>query len=320
MLEKVMMKGISGGKQGNIVSGNAYGIDCSNSQMLALTSCSANGFVLGPADCTTCTSNAYFLNLDAASLNATVSPDNLADGDPVIYLYGAKNRTLSYLDLTHGSLPGTNFGKIAVLNSQGVTIERVQVAKVSTNGVLGSAIHLSSCQNCTIRNALVRDVTGAPGAAVYLKGTPGYVVENLTAYNIGASGGTTGRGVLVEAAATATVRNSLFSSINGYGAFFEGTAPAKVLVTYSDFFNTTAGDGSGVTLTTNFHFDPKFANPGTGDFHLLPASAGIDSGDPASACGSEPAPNGCRVNLGRYGNTSEAETRLGASHCTVCPP
>ena len=42
------------------------------------------------------------------------------------------------------------------------------------------------------------------------------------------------------------------------------------------------------------------------DFHLQPASPGIDSGDPRSFYLSEPAPHGNRVNVGAYGNTTEA--------------
>ncbi len=68
--------------------------------------------------------------------------------------------------------------------------------------------------------------------------------------------------------------------------------------------------------------DPLFANVLSGEFHLrsaagrwvpgtgswtndLETSPLVDAGDPWLAC-SEPAPNGARVNLGRYGNTLQA--------------
>jgi hypothetical protein len=70
--------------------------------------------------------------------------------------------------------------------------------------------------------------------------------------------------------------------------------------------------------------EPRFANPAVGDFHLL-SSAGrydpaitnfvldppsdnsplIDAGNPNLVC-TEPTPNGNRVNIGRFGNTSQA--------------
>lgn len=71
--------------------------------------------------------------------------------------------------------------------------------------------------------------------------------------------------------------------------------------------------------------EPQFADVATGDFHLkTQAPAGrwdaaaqgwthdgvssplIDAGDPSAGFASEPTPNGGRVNLGRYGNTTEA--------------
>jgi hypothetical protein len=39
-------------------------------------------------------------------------------------------------------------------------------------------------------------------------------------------------------------------------------------------------------------------------------SPAIDAGDPASACDAEPLPNGRKVNLGAYGNTSVASLSL----------
>ena len=71
--------------------------------------------------------------------------------------------------------------------------------------------------------------------------------------------------------------------------------------------------------------EPQFANVGAGDFHLktqalegrwdpvvqawtndVTSSPLIDAGDPGAGFANEPAPNGGRVNLGRYGNTVEA--------------
>lgn len=71
--------------------------------------------------------------------------------------------------------------------------------------------------------------------------------------------------------------------------------------------------------------EPQFANVAAGDFHLktqalagrwdpvvqawtndVTSSPLIDAGDPGAGFANEPAPNGGRVNLGRYGNTVEA--------------
>lgn len=81
--------------------------------------------------------------------------------------------------------------------------------------------------------------------------------------------------------------------------------------------------------------DPLFADATSGDYHLK-STAGrwngsawvtdavtspcIDAGDPASAYVSEPAPNGGRINLGRYGNTAEASKSAGGGTTDTTPP
>jgi len=89
------------------------------------------------------------------------------------------------------------------------------------------------------------------------------------------------------------------------------------VVTYCDVQGGRVGQG-------NLDADPEFARRGPdGDYHLRsqagrwdPAagiwvldqvtSPCIDAGDPSSDFSQEPLPNGGRVNLGAYGNTSEA--------------
>jgi hypothetical protein len=76
--------------------------------------------------------------------------------------------------------------------------------------------------------------------------------------------------------------------------------------------------------------DPLFVNPAAGDLHLKsPAgrwtssewvidavsSPCIDAGRPADACCNEPTPNGRRIDMGAYGNTSQASK----SCCSGCP-
>jgi hypothetical protein len=56
----------------------------------------------------------------------------------------------------------------------------------------------------------------------------------------------------------------------------------------------------------NISADPLFADTNANDYHLLPESLLIDAGDPSSDWSNEPRPNGGRINMGAYGNTSEA--------------
>ncbi len=121
-----------------------------------------------------------------------------------------------------------------------------------------------------------------------------------------------------------TIGNSILCG-NGISAGNVQIKSSNVTLSYSDAQGGFAGPG-------NMDADPLFVTPGTwtdpntyipGDWHLQ-SKAGhwhpttctwvlddvtspcIDAGDPNAAFGLEPAPNGSRVNLGAYGNTSEA--------------
>jgi hypothetical protein len=56
----------------------------------------------------------------------------------------------------------------------------------------------------------------------------------------------------------------------------------------------------------NIGDDPGFVDLPDGNYHLEWHSPCIDAGDPGSDCSKEPWPNGFRINMGAYGNTSEA--------------
>jgi len=134
-------------------------------------------------------------------------------------------------------------------------------------------------------------------------------------------------------AADVTVRNSVIlgaAKVHNQAAWSYGPAtldvaytcwsgPTPICITKSG--HTTCPDvvlGEG-----NIEVDPLLADPLNGDYHLKsrfgrrnPAtqtwvtddvtSPCIDAGDPASDYSSEPQPNGSRINMGAYGNTTEA--------------
>ena len=82
---------------------------------------------------------------------------------------------------------------------------------------------------------------------------------------------------------------------------------------------------TGITGIGNIYDDPLFVDPAGGDFHLqsttgswhggqwLPDPAHspcIDAGNPNANYSGEPAPNGDRLNMGAYGNTSQASLSI----------
>ena len=56
----------------------------------------------------------------------------------------------------------------------------------------------------------------------------------------------------------------------------------------------------------NISKDPLFLGAVVGDYHEKTGSPHVDAGNPSSDYSNEPAPNGGRINIGAYGNTTEA--------------
>jgi hypothetical protein len=66
------------------------------------------------------------------------------------------------------------------------------------------------------------------------------------------------------------------------------------------------GDGQFAGTNGNITGDPLFVDAPNRNYHLRADSPAIDAGDPADDYSREPQPNGCRVNMGFNGNTTNA--------------
>jgi len=122
-----------------------------------------------------------------------------------------------------------------------------------------------------------------------------------------------GSGIAVEYYSNVTVIDSIFWGNGGDDFFVDETS--GLIVTYSVSQENIEGQG-------NLNSDPFFADTTTNDYHLkstigrwrnnigwvadLSHSPAIDSGNPGSGYTNELDPNGSRVNMGVYGDTTEA--------------
>ena len=146
------------------------------------------------------------------------------------------------------------------------------------NGGDGGGIFCSSgeIKNCTISNNL----TGQGGVDLAL-GDDGQDGEGSEVYTA------------IDTAITNTIIwNNTPGSIVGYDCNN---------ISYSNISDGICSGSNG-----NISVDPLFLDSSNGNFHLLPISPCIDAGDPSSDYANEPQPNGGRINMGAYGNTSEA--------------
>lgn len=115
-------------------------------------------------------------------------------------------------------------------------------------------------------------------------------------------GSTRGNGLQVELNSVVSVRDCIFWNNGGDDFATDGTATLTVTYTNSQ---------EGYPGTGNLTVDPMFVNEAADDYRLVAGSACIDAGDPSSPFGNEPAPNGGRADLGRYGNAADAASSPG---------
>jgi len=146
--------------------------------------------------------------------------------------------------------------------------------------------------------------------------------STITNCTISRNSAETGGGIYSENSSSSGIRNSIIW----------GNTPTQIYYTQSFFIRYSNVQGSAVG-TGNINADPLFADPDNGDFRLKSqfgrwdpvaddgeggwvfddvTSPSIDAGDPTSIFSDEPEPNGGRINMGAYGNTSYA-SKGGAS-------
>jgi predicted outer membrane repeat protein len=188
----------------------------------------------------------------------------------------------------------------------------------------------------TLRNCTFAENWGISGGAMYNEySSP--TLTNCTIWNLSSSptltnctfsGNKGGQGgaIFCVDGSNATVTGCILwddwavdgNEIALHAGFQEGASSATV--SYSDIQGGAVGVYVGGDSRINWHAgniddDPNFVQPGrwdpsgfwlAGDYHLLAGSPCIDAGDPLTDWSNEPWPNGGRVNMGAYGNTSGA--------------
>lgn len=171
--------------------------------------------------------------------------------------------------------------------------------------------------NCTFAYNIANATTGAAGLSVKAGDVK---VRNSVFYgNRQISAATQGSDIFVtKAGASADVDYSFVTSLEEANV----AAVEDATLTFGDNMKTgnpkfttpiAAFDSlvsvTNINKTATLAFQPDaetLAGVMALDVHEKRSSLAIDTGDPASAWANEPKPNGGRVNMGAYGNTSEA--------------
>ncbi|MCK4625485.1 MAG: right-handed parallel beta-helix repeat-containing protein [Phycisphaerae bacterium] len=214
--------------------------------------------------------------------------------------------------------------------------------RIENNIVTGTTVcGIGTCRQGTQRNLWIRNnrISNCRGYGIFFTGyghsmkkgsTGGATIANNVIYNCGKGGiavrlpeNYRGKPVNFDVSDSLIVKNNIIANVKGCGIVpckNKGTCSSS----HNNFWNVAKGRyGRPCKSEGEISVDPLFASPSAGDFHLKSktgrwdpkakkwvkdnlTSPCIDAGDPKADCSDEPAPNGGKVNVGAYGNTTEA--------------
>jgi len=228
-----------------------------------------------------------------------------------IYMINSSPKILDNLIAFNGSDSWGDGNAIAIINSSPL----VQGNDITYN-LCDESYSCIYVEGSTSTPRFVNNVIAVnSGAGIYFSGGVPTIINNTISNNGGC-------GIyLSSTCAPDSVINNIISYNSEYGIQEGHSGYDPAIVSYNMFFANSFGlyfdEGStGIysvsTLNNvaecenNIEGDPLFVDWYNGDYYLSTYSPAIDAGDPAFPYNIEPDPNGSRINIGAYGNTSEA--------------
>ena len=209
------------------------------------------------------------------------------------------------------------------IHENGIGVEALAGATVRYNRVYAnhSGVRVESSYVGIHHNLIYRNLE----EGVYLLGSDHVSVMNNTIF------APQGQGIYLDDwTRQTTIRNNIVWAQQGFDLKVETDSQAGLDTDYNNYYSSGTGQpvwyqkpfadlydwqvesyfdrhSIGYTVPAPALDDPLFLDVAGDDYHLTPLlSSSIDAGDPASPCGQEPSPNGGRIDLGAYGNTTQA--------------
>lgn len=265
------------------------------------------------------------------------SDGNNIDGDQVydndrhgLHLSGNNNNSLQNISVWLNSQDGIRFDNCSGCSltsssiydnlSHGIDPDNSSGLTISGNSIYGnngSGLHINGTNDSDFNHNLIYEQSSL---GIFITGGNNNIFEANTIVDNGTDGIS-----LVGSSANNTIKNNIIA-FNGGRGLDDNDDQSEPDDTYNLFYNngledlrnlTPAVGGTGTATGT----DPLFVDKAADNYHLQSTngyfpfgpgdisaqhSPAIDAGDPTSPYTTEPASNGCVVNLGAYGNTNEA--------------
>lgn len=240
--------------------------------------------------------------------DGTGMPTLVSSSDAII-LMGADWILLEDLIVSHPAQAGIRIEN----DSDDATFQRINILAPGGDGVVVSG----DSDRAALSHVLI---SGSGGSAIVISETSDdALINHATLYQ------SSQNGISLDSISQPTIRNTIISGANALG--IRAINAAGIDSDYNLIFNTastTVGFNEGIN---SIYSDPLFVNPTSSDFHLQSIrgffpygqadtsayhSPAIDAGDTSAPYANEPTPNGCRPNMGRYGNTIESSLSISA--------
>ena len=233
-----------------------------------------------------------FFNGKRIKLFSTSGPEStiiakLVDGAPLVNFSNSEDSTTVLRGFT---LQGARFAPAGAA----INIESASPI-IENNYLLDNAGNLAvisvSGGAPKIRRNLIADNNASIAAVGFFAGTGGEIISNTIANN-------TGDGVRLTPNTTMRIKSNIIAFNTGYGIRSVGGINSYSTVSYNDLFANAQGTYFATIPTTgNISQNPQFRGGSPYDYHLLPGSPCVDSGDPGSPV---PPGGGARVDMGVF--------------------
>jgi parallel beta-helix repeat protein len=173
-------------------------------------------------------------------------------GAPVVRANSITNAKLDGFTITNGSGTQSGAGIAIQTNSSNVTVSNCVIVG-NTADFFGGGIAVYDNSSPTIINCTItgNEATNNFGGGIWINNSSPIIINCITANN---------------------------TALNAGGGIYDNS-PSANIITNNDAWNNSPDDYSGnITTDQNISQDPRFVDPGAGDYHLQTDSPCIDAG------------------------------------------